>query len=149
MHTPGALSCSLSTNRHRCFITRHKRGHKTNWTKTHSTHDLTHASQSVLSLKSQRGVFETISIRSLGFVSVTTSVVKTDLVKELRQDEGPRYQGYWTMLLMSSNYTTWSAQGSHTSNTSRHLGCGWDCAPDLVHTSVIREIVPSACHGVY
>lgn len=79
---------SALANVHRCFITRHKRGHKTNWTKTHSTHDLTHASQSVLSLKSQQGVFETISIRSLGFVCLTTSVVKKDLVKELRQGPG-------------------------------------------------------------
>lgn len=63
---------------------------KTNWTKTHSTHDLTHASQSVLSLKSQQGVFETISIRSLGFVHLTTSVVKKELVKVLRQGPGIR-----------------------------------------------------------
>lgn len=61
---------------------------KTNWTKTHSTHDLTHASQSVLLLKSHQGVFETISIRSLGFVCLITSVVRKDLVKELRQGLG-------------------------------------------------------------
>lgn len=141
---------TLSTNAHRCFITGHKRGHKTIWTKTHSTHDLKHALQLVLSLKSQQGVFETISIRSLGFVCLTTSVVKKELVKELGQgsDKGPRYRGYWMILVMSWDFATWSPQVSHTSNTSCHCGLGRRSCTWLPshHVPVSGgPAVPSAC----
>lgn len=137
MYAPSALNCSLSTNAHRCFITRHKRGHKTNWTKTRSTHDLTHASQSVLSLKSQQGVFETISIRSLGFVCPTTSVVKKELVKELRQ--GPGKEASLLGLLNDSAYERRLRHlvTSGLTHIKHILSLGFeggDPAPDLLHT---------------
>lgn len=82
---------------HRCFIARNKKGavkkqldqkrkgEKKAYAHTHAhagthTRDLTHAPQSLLSLKSQLGVCESISMRSLGFVVL--------LLKVLRQGPG-------------------------------------------------------------
>lgn len=120
-------------------------GVKTNWIKTRSTHDLAHASQSFLSLKSQLGVCESISMRSLGFV-VRCGEGVAESIKARPWIRGPRYQGYWTIALMSTSdaplVTSGLAHIKHILSVRRrsetvHLTCF-----TLRH---IEQAVPSVC----
>lgn len=100
-----------------------KGGRKSNWIKPRCTHDHAHALQTAFSLKSQQGVSETISIRSLGFVICCGKEV-AERIKARPWKRGPATR-VTEPFLMSGSQATWSSQFSHTSNTSCGGDCGW------------------------
>lgn len=138
---------------HRCFIARNKKGAvkkqldqkrkggKKAYAHAHAgmhARDLTHAPQSLLSLKSQLGVCESISMRSLGFVVL--------LLKVLRQ--GPGCEASLPGLLNRRAYEHQIRPSGHLGSLSHthtrthahfkhilpvHLRAV-DSAPDLLHT---------------